>query len=194
MRYDESVNRVYKTKEDFIYQGIQTYANEAYWEAAWEKLPEVKIGYDSEADTLKHIKRVSSLLSDAAIEFLKRGQVHDTSKTLAPEKEEFDRLTPLLAGSTYGSDGYKELLAELKPALDNHYANNSHHPEHYPQGIDGMNLFDLVEMFFDWKAATERHDNGDIFKSIEINEKRFNIAPQISSIFRNTANKLGWGK
>jgi hypothetical protein len=107
-----------------------------------------------------------------------------------PEKELFDEFTPKLAGSTYGSDEYKEMLKGLKPALDHHYLYNSHHPEHYDNGIDGMNLLDLVEMFYDWKAASERHKNGDILKSIEINKIRFNMSDQLVSILNNTAKEM----
>ena len=146
--------------------------------------------YDSEADTLTHINKVASYLLMVAEEFAHRSQRHDKSKLQSPEKEAFDEYTPKLAACTYGSDEYKQFLKELKPALDHHYANNSHHPEHYPNGVNDMNLFDLVEMFFDWKAATERHNDGDILKSIDINEKRFGIAPQISQIFRNTLTTL----
>lgn len=78
----------------------------------------------------------------------------------------------------------------LKPALDHHYANNMHHPEAHENGIDGMTLYDIVEMFLDWRAAVERHDDGDIMKSIEHNEKRFKINPQLSQIFRNTVKYL----
>jgi hypothetical protein len=78
----------------------------------------------------------------------------------------------------------------MKPALDHHYANNSHHPEHYKNGIDDMSLLDLVEMICDWKAASERHNNGNIRKSIEVNGKRFEMSPQLIRIFENTADLL----
>jgi len=52
--------------------------------------------------------------------------------------------------------------------------------------ISKMNLIDLIEMICDWKAATLRHNNGDIYKSIEINRKRFNISDQLTSILFNT--------
>jgi hypothetical protein len=41
-----------------------------------------------------HIKRVSELLNEAAIELLKRANKHDASKLLPPEKELFDEFTP----------------------------------------------------------------------------------------------------
>lgn len=146
--------------------------------------------YDSTKDTLIHIKRVNELLIMASCELLHRATVHDNSKLESPEKELFDEFTPKLRGTTYGSEEYKENMKGLKVALDNHYQNNSHHPEHYENGVDGMDLYDLIEMFFDWLAATERHEDGDMLKSIEINKNRFDISEQICNIFRNTAIKI----
>jgi hypothetical protein len=148
--------------------------------------------YDSTADTLVHIKRVSQLLTEAATELLHRGTIHDDSKLKAPEKQLFDELTLLLEKMTYNSPEYLDSLARLKPALDHHYAKNSHHPQHYPDGVDGMNLFDIVEMFFDWKAASERHGNGNICHSITINRDRFKLSDQLTNIFKNTVKYMGW--
>lgn len=150
--------------------------------------------YDSREDTMKHINRVRTLLRTATSELEKRAVSHDRSKLEEPEKAYFDRLTPLLAGLTYGSAEYKSILAELEPALKHHYASNSHHPEHYQNGIDGMNLFDLIEMFLDWKAASERHNDGSISRSIIINTGRFNLSPQLAHILENTVTSLGWEK
>lgn len=137
-------------------------------------------------ETFRHIERVRNLLNQFASELLKRGELHDQSKLTSPEVEVFAEYTPKLSGCTYGSDEYKSYLSAMKPALEHHYANNSHHPEHYENGVDGMSLLDLVEMFCDWKAASERHANGDIRRSIEINQSRFNITPQMAKIMNNT--------
>lgn len=51
----------------------------------------------------------------------------------------------------------------------------------------------LVEMFFDWKAASERHADGDIFKSIEINKERFGLSEQLAEILKNTATRFYFG-
>ena len=144
------------------------------------------MNYNSRKDTIKHKLRVYQLLNMACFELKNRAKNHDKSKLKSPEKELFDEYTPKLAGCTYGSDEYKEYLKGLKIALDHHYANNSHHPEHYKNGINDMDLFDLIEMFFDWKAASERHNDGNILKSIEINKNRFGLSDQIVSIFNNT--------
>lgn len=146
--------------------------------------------YDSTVDTLLHIKRINSLLLQACMELMKRAQHHDDSKLKNPEKPFFDSETPKLAGLTYGTPGYEESKRILKPALDHHYAHNSHHPEHYKDGINDFDLFDLLEMFFDWKASSERHHDGNILKSIEKNADRFGISPQLVRILNNTAKKI----
>lgn len=98
--------------------------------------------------------------------------------------------TPKLKGSDYGSEEYKGFLREMKPALDHHYANNRHHPEHFEHGVGGMNLIDVLEMLLDWKAATLRHGTGDIEASPAINKKRFGISDQLASILLNTVRDL----
>lgn len=148
--------------------------------------------YDSTADTLKHIKRVSELLAAAATELLKRAAIHDESKLSSPEKELFDEFTPMLPSLEYGSEAYNEALSKLNVALKHHYENNSHHPEHYTNGINDFDLFDLVEMFFDWKAASERHNTGDFRKSLKINKDRFRISNQLFFILENTAKRLNF--
>lgn len=141
-------------------------------------------------DTMEHINQVRELMIGMANELLRRAMRHDQSKLVSPELEVFTEFTPKLKTSTYGSDEYKTFLKEMKVALDHHYSMNSHHPEHYENGIHGMDLMDIVEMFCDWKAATMRHDDGDIYKSIEFNKKRFRYSDDLEAIFNNTAASL----
>lgn len=148
--------------------------------------------YDSSADTAAHINRVAELLSAITKRLTQRGVDHDRSKLEPLEKDIFDKVTPKLKGLTYGSEEYRESLRELGPALEHHYKANSHHPEHYVAGIDGMNLLDVIEMLCDWKAAGERHADGNIQKSLKINQERFHISSQLQSILRNTVTNLGW--
>ena len=148
--------------------------------------------YDSTTDTLTHIRTVQTMIQVIIIDLMSRMTVHDVSKLNFPEKECFDEYTPKLKGSTYGSNEYKGYLSQMSEGLKHHYQQNSHHPEHFENSVDGMNLMDLIEMFCDWKAATLRHADGDILKSIHRNEERFGISRQISNIFRNTVKELGW--
>lgn len=132
------------------------------------------------------------LLLSTVIEKLKKRRLdHDASKLVSPELEGFDEFTPKLRDLTYGSPEYEEARAGLGVVLVHHYAHNSHHPEHYEHGVRGMSLLDLLEMVCDWKAATLRHADGDIKKSVEINQKRFSYSDELKDIIVNTLKELG---
>jgi len=142
--------------------------------------------YDSKEETLKHIRTVEAYIDILKKELTVRQVQHDVSKLVSPEKEIFDEMTPRLKASTYGSEEYQGFLMQMQVALDHHYKKNRHHPEHFPNGVSGMTLIDVIEMLCDWKAATLRHADGDIRKSIEINQKRFGYSDELKQIFLNT--------
>ena len=146
--------------------------------------------YSSIPETKEHQKLVATTLGLICLQLKHRGETHDASKMVEPEVPYFDKYTPLLKTMKYGSEEYSKSLENLQVALKHHYGENSHHPEHFEDGIAGMNLFDLVEMFADWWAATHRTSSGDIMKSIDINEKKFKMDPQLVSIFKNTAKEF----
>ena len=147
--------------------------------------------YDSRKETIKHIKRVGYYLNVCKKEIVKRAKRHDYDKIHdSTEKSLFDEYTPKLKGCTYGSDEYKTFLKGLKEGLDIHYKNNRHHPEHFKNGIKDMNLIDLIEMICDWKAASERHADGNVYKSIEINQERFGYSDELKAILENTISFL----
>ena len=150
------------------------------------------MAYDSTDDTKEHISTVRQFLALVINDVFWRIEDHDKSKLQEPEKSMYDEYTPKLRSMTYGSDEYKQCLKEMGVALKHHYENNSHHPEHYPNGINGMSLLDLIEMLADWKAAGMRHADGDMQKSLEINKKRFGMSDQLAEIFQNTIKELGW--
>lgn len=155
---------------------------------------QIEQSHDSLPDTKAHIKRVQDLITEAMCKLAFRAVRHDLSKLNEPEKSAFDRLKALsLSGMDYGSEEYRACLRKEKPAIEHHYKANSHHPEYYENGVDGMSLFDVLEMLLDWKAATERMKNGgDIRRSLEINRERFKISPQLESILANTIKEMGW--
>ena len=138
-------------------------------------------------ETQKHIEAVRKYIRLFTDKLTTRGVCHDAAKLESPEVELFAEYTPRLAEVGYGTPEYYECLKGLKPALDHHYAAYRHHPEHFAGGIDDMNLIDLAEMFADWKAASERHQDGNLLKSIEINAARFGISDQLKRILVNTA-------
>lgn len=136
-----------------------------------------------------HIDLVRRYLRIAATELLVRGEQHDQSKFSDVERNTFATYTPKLKSMVYGSPEYKQCLEAMAPALKHHYANNRHHPEHYEEGLLGMSLFDLLEMFLDWSASCKRSPNGNIRKSIEINKSRFKMSDDLVRIFENTATE-----
>jgi hypothetical protein len=148
--------------------------------------------YDSTAETLKHSLRVGELMGQAIGELVQRSVQHDLSKTRDPELAVFNEFTPKLKHTTYGSDDYARYLTAMGEGLRHHYAANRHHPEHFQDGINDMTLLDLVEMLADWKAATERHADGDLATSLDIQQDRFTIDPQLLRILRNTAEHFDW--
>ena len=150
--------------------------------------------YDSREETEKHIEAVSQNMKVIIDELVTRIEKHDQSKLKEPEKSIFDEATSKLKALTYGSEEYSKQLKEMKPALDHHYKNNRHHPEHFKDGIEGMTLVDILELFCDWSAATHRHANGDIGKSINHNADRFGYGVVLGKILANTAKEYKLGK
>ena len=142
---------------------------------------------ECQIDTIKHIEKVRVYIKMFIDRLWNRAIEHDRLKLESPEVEIFTEYTPKLAESTYGSDEYKQFLADMNGALQHHYANYRHHPEHFEHGINDMTLVDLVEMFCDWKAASERHVDGNLLKSIEVNTQRFGIQKQLKDVLINTA-------
>ena len=160
------------------------------------------MSYDSKKDTKKHIALVQKLLYKVRVALKNRGKNHDKSKLRSPEKEVFDEFTPKLKGSTYLSHEYVSNLNEMQVALDHHYASNRHHPEFFlgdceednhgltDSILERMSLIDIMEMLIDWKAASVRHKNGNILKSIELNQKRFGYSDEWKKVFLNTIHQL----
>jgi Family of unknown function (DUF5662) len=139
---------------------------------------------------MRHIETVRNYLNAVLVELVKRQEKHDQSKLEAFEVDAYEQATPKLKGLTYGSEEYKACLREIKPAIEHHYAHNRHHPEHFQGGYKDMNLIDLIEMAIDWKSSSLRHADGDIRKSIEINQGRFGYSDELKGFLLNTIDWL----
>lgn len=127
-----------------------------------------------------HILNVRLNLAAFCEDLQKRAAVHDDSKLSKEELPIFEAVdaTPREA---FGTTAYYERLGRLKPALHHHYAKNDHHPEFYENGVAGMSLAALVEMFCDWRAASQ-----NIGESVNHCCDRFNIPPMLRQIFLNS--------
>ena len=142
---------------------------------------------ECQVETYRHIENVRKYIKFFTDRLTARGVEHDRLKIKSPEVEIFTEYTPKLSRATYDSDEYHEFLKEMDVALQHHYANYRHHPEHFTKGINDMNLIDIVEMLCDWKAASMRQHDGNLLKSIETNAQRFGVSGQLKQIFINTA-------
>ncbi len=136
--------------------------------------------------TMRHIETVRNYLNLLVKELLSRGEHHDQTKLESIEAVLFDEVSYELRGLTHDTDEYNASLAKLDPALKHHYANSRHHPQHFPDGIEGMTIIDVVEMLADWKASSLRQNDGNILTQLEKNKERFGITDQLMQIFRNT--------
>lgn len=136
--------------------------------------------------TIEHILLVREYGDLLVSKLQDRLKKHDDTKLEDPAFKIFVEYTPKLAECEYNSEEYKNNLEEMKVALEYHYARSRHHPEHFKNGINDMSILDILEMFIDWNAATKRHLNGNLKKSIESNSKRFNIDHQLTQILMNS--------
>lgn len=137
-------------------------------------------------ETTKHKLWVFWYLLCFCSRLMWRALVHDNSKYGRGEAADFASVTHLLATTTYGTPEYRELLRRIQPSIQHHYRVNRHHPEHWPNGLADMDLTDLAEMAFDWKAAARRHIDGNVERSIEANSERFGYGNLLARILRNT--------
>jgi len=78
--------------------------------------------YDSAQDTLNHIAMVKLFVGEIIKELIIRIENHDKSKLESPEKEYFDKFTPMLSSITYGSQEYQDMLKRMEPAIKHHHA------------------------------------------------------------------------
>jgi len=118
------------------------------------------------------------------------GLKHDLSKYRWSEAKHFAKTIFDLKHSTYGTKEYQDLLDIIKPAIDFHYKRNSHHPEYHKNGISDMSELELLELLADWLSACKRHKDGDILKSIEINQKRFRYSDETKKWMLDIIKKI----
>lgn len=144
-------------------------------------------------DTYQHIELVRNFMGQIGAELDKRAAVHDASKFNEPERSIFREGTHRRDSVPFGGSEYKAHMKTVAVALDHHYANNRHHPEHHAGGVQDMNLLDIVEMLCDWMSASMKDASGDperVRHVIDINQERFGYSDELSGILHNTVTHL----
>lgn len=141
--------------------------------------------------SVNHIVAVRVYMMQIVQNLQRRLLEHDSSKLVEPERSAYEGLDEHLEGLEYGTEAYRQGIKEyLGSALKHHHAHNSHHPEHYPNGIMGMSLFDLLEMLADLRAVCD--DKGKSVIDLEVNKRIHNISDDVYQILLNTIKELWW--
>lgn len=140
------------------------------------------------ASELEHKDGVRTAINCIIVALLERGNVHDADK-LSPEMLPCVERQLSEPHADYGSAEHAALVEKYADFRARHFAVNRHHPEHFSDGMCGMNIVDLVEMLCDWKAASDRCGN-TLERSVEINIDKYEIGEPLASILRNSAALL----
>ena len=102
------------------------------------------------AEYAAHRARVHDILSSISRELVVRARAHDKSKMGSPEYDNYEEFYENKDGTLDQriSAGRSYSMAEQL-----HAKANDHHPEHFEDGIAGMNIIQLVEFVADflWK-------------------------------------------
>jgi hypothetical protein len=137
---------------------------------------------------LEHKMLVGRYLQRVVSALVERAVIHDFSKFGPQELGPYAAMQTRFSKAEYGSEEYNACCRAIKPALDHHIHSNTHHPEFYPNGINDMDLLDVVEMVCDWIAASQRA-GGDTLR-LDLQRERFGIGEQLYGIICRTAHAL----
>lgn len=152
-----------------------------------------------EADTRKHQQMVAERMIKAAKKLLDRAIKHDASKLEESERSAY--IEPVYELNTvkvpYGSERYKELVAQMGDGWKHHEAVNDHHIGYFvPYASQTLNdpircldMFVLIEMCCDWIAAASRRGN-DPGLAMEEMTKKYPMDEQLQQVIRNTLAML----
>lgn len=139
-----------------------------------------------ESKIMQHKTRVSIIMTKIAREMIARGKSHDNSKFKSPEREIYSENLPKLENAKFGSEEYNNLVnGELAVAVQHHYRQNDHHPEHFEDGFFGMNLIQIMEMVSDWVAVSAEKGT-DVVEMLPTLMREKDIPENYYMILKNT--------
>lgn len=162
---------------------------------------------------MKHIKDVNGYMGTIINDLKNRSANHDQSSLGDMEQEISNKYIPKMNHlleriSFYKSDiddikspiikkyledeiehctnEYNVVVSEMESIVNSHFKDNRHHPRHFKNGINDMNLVDIMEMLSDWLALSNNNEN--IIDIINKNKTKFKLGDQLESILINTVN------
>lgn len=160
--------------------------------------PHLMDGYDTDEDVIKDTKALDTIkyiinhknivrdrLRYLAHQLLERADSHDDSKLKDPEIRwliEMDKEPRY----DYGSPEYLDKKKRYEKFFKHHYAHNRHHPEHFTNGVDGMNLADLCEYLIDITSYHSEIHAKQVIQTINSQAERFGLDEQLMQVLKNT--------
>lgn len=134
----------------------------------------------------KHKESVRILLTTFIKELRERIESHDNSKFDKEEFKPFVSVWNKFKEVDYCSKEYYECLDSVKDAVARHHRLNRHHPKHFQNGVNGMNIIDVIEMIADWYAASKRYKTQSFEQNLILAKEEHNIDSQLFEIILNT--------
>ena len=108
--------------------------------------------------TENHKNNVKNIMDVIINELYERADNHDNSKVEEPELPMFIEFLSQIKNYKYGTKEYNDFVA-TNEYCKHHFDVNNHHPEHFKNGVHGMNLINITEMFSDWISASIQRSN-----------------------------------
>ncbi len=130
---------------------------------------------------------VLKFMNNIIQELMLRAEQHDQSKFNEDEFKIILATAEEIQKHPYGTPEHEAVRQKYAKECAIHFSKNRHHPEHFPNGVEDMNLMDLIEMLVDWKAASMRNPDGSVAKSLQFAAEKYGISPQLVKILDNTA-------
>lgn len=126
----------------------------------------------------KRIQRFISLLQSRSIN-------HDNSKLMEPEYSLWCAMDQE-PRYKYGTPEYEDKLRRFRKVFELHYKANRHHPEHHLNGVNDMNLIDLIEMLCDFISYKDNITYTEASTMLDKQADRFGFSEEIRTLLMNT--------
>ena len=128
----------------------------------------------------EHTRSVRQSIAKVVSELIRRSAIHDDKKLRDEEVDRRIERRRAINHLKYGSPEREEADRPFQGLQHGHYCQYRHHPQHFENGIDDMNLVDVIEMVCDWAAY------GNLDKSLKHNQKTYCVSPQLMKLIKNT--------
>ena len=150
-----------------------------------------KIGAAVRFTDVMRIRRalVQDKLSTVARELISRGRTHDNSALGSPEIEVYHRFFLEYQKYKIGDPRKDEVFTQMAEAIGHHFQYNDHHPEHFENGINDMDLIRLMQFTADIMSWSEQ-EQIDIFEILPMIRDKCGMTDQVYNLICNTITEI----